>query len=98
MDTLTERCERTRARLLALANDASTDPVATQSIGAAFVTAPRNNVGGFKLDVFTTLPTDGDLAGKLLAMILMAFRARHRYAFDQALARLKSQNLLPPNL
>lgn len=98
MDTLTERCERTRAKLAALAEDAGHDPVATQSIGAAFVTSPRRHVGKFSLDVFTTLPTDVDLAGKLLSLILIAFRTRHRQAFDLALHRLKQQNLLPPNL
>lgn len=98
MDTLTERCERTRERLLALAHDAEHEPVATQSVAVGFVTVPRNAVGTFQFTATVALPGDGDLAGKMLAALLLTCRAKHRYAFDQALHRLKSQNLLPPNL
>lgn len=98
MDALTERCEKARQRLVALSGDTNAEPTSTQAICAGFVSAPRRALGKFKIDATVCAPEDVELAGKLFAMMLVAFRNRYRHAFDQAMHRLKSQNLLPPNL
>lgn len=100
MDALTLDCERQRQALLALAHNANGDgqPTSTQAVCAGFVTAPRHALGKFDVSATVVLPDDEELAGKMLAMMLLAFRSRYRFAFDQALHRLKSQNLLPTDL